>query len=87
VSEDSLLTFPCDLPIKVFGRNSPSFRASVLAIVQAHFPDVGDADVSEHLSRAATYSSLTITVHVASKQQADDLYRQLTASPQILMVL
>ena len=38
-SDLSLLTFPCDLPIKVLGRNEPEFRAAALAVVRAHYGD------------------------------------------------
>ena len=34
-----LLEFPCDLPIKVFGRNEPGFRDAALTIVRAHYDD------------------------------------------------
>lgn len=87
MSEESLLTFPCDLPIKVFGRNHDSFRAAAVGIVRRHFEDVGDADVAEQLSREERYLSLTITVRASSRGQVDALYRELTASDDILMVL
>jgi putative lipoic acid-binding regulatory protein len=81
---ETLLTFPCDVPIKVFGRNDRAFRDEALRIVRAHYPDVG---VSEQPSRQGTYLSLTLTVHAASKDEIDAVYRELVASAQILMVL
>lgn len=87
MSGESLLTFPCELPIKIFGRNEPRFRAAALAIVRAHYADVGEADVTEQASRRGNYLSLTVTVRAASRAQVDALYRELTASDEILMVL
>jgi hypothetical protein len=81
---DSLLTFPCDLPIKVFGRNEGEFREAVRAIVAAHYPEYG---VAEQPSRKGNYLSLTITVHADSREQVDALYQALVASDETLMVL
>lgn len=82
--EGTLLTFPCDLPIKVFGRNDPGFRTAALTIVRAHYEEFA---LSEQESRGGTYLSLTITVRAESKSQIDAVYRALTASESILMVL
>ena len=84
-ADTSLLSFPCDLPIKVLGRNEPAFREAALAIVRSHY---GDAHrVSEQLSRQGAYLSLTITVRAATREQADAVYHDLVAEPLILMVL
>lgn len=85
--EESLLRFPCDLPIKVFGRNGAAFREAAIAIVERHFGELDSADVSEQLSRRESYVSLTIVVHAESRAQVDALYRELTSSDDILMVL
>lgn len=82
--EDTLLTFPCDLPIKVFGRNEPRFRATALAIVREHYAEFG---LAEQESRGGRYLSLTITVRADSKSQVDAVYRALTGSEAILLVL
>jgi uncharacterized protein len=87
MDDESLLTFPCDLPIKVFGRNQESFREAAVAIVRRHFVDFRDSDVAEQLSREQRYLSLTITVRAESRSQVDALYRELTSSDDILMVL
>ena len=82
---ESLLTFPCDLPIKVFGRNDQEFRDAALAIVRAHYG--AQHSVAEQASKKGNYLSLTITVRAESRAQADAIYRDLVASDQILMVL
>jgi uncharacterized protein len=85
MTDASLLKFPCDLPIKVFGRNDPAFRAAALAIVRAHYGDA--VTCTEQLSRQGAYASLTITVRAESRERLDAVYHDLTASDQILMVL
>ncbi|HEY7672707.1 MAG TPA: DUF493 domain-containing protein [Gammaproteobacteria bacterium] len=84
---DSGLTFPCDLAIKVFGRNAQELRDAALAIVRAHCPEVRAEAVVERVSREGTYLSLTITTRMDSRAQADAVYRALSAHDEILMVL
>jgi hypothetical protein len=82
---ESLLQFPTDVPIKVFGRNDSDFRDVVLTIVEAHY---GAAyRLAEHCSRQGNYVSLTITVRAESRAQIDAVYQDLVASEQILMAL
>jgi putative lipoic acid-binding regulatory protein len=84
-TDSSLLTFPCELPIKVLGRNEAAFRDAAIAIVRAHYGE--EHRVAERPSREGSYLSLTITVRAASREQIDAVYSQLVAAPQILMVL
>lgn len=82
---ESLLKFPTDVPVKVFGRNDKKFRAAAAKIARAHY---GDAHtVIEHLSKKGNYLSLTITVHAKSRAQIDALYSDLVANDEIIMVI
>ena len=87
MSENSLLTFPCDLPVKVIGRNSEDFRNITGDIVRAHYSDLKQRQIAEQLSKNGSFLSLTFTIHVETRDRADALYRDLTASEDILMVL
>lgn len=82
---ESLLEFPSDVPIKVFGRNEPEFRRAVLAIIEAHY---GTAySIGEQQSKQGSYASLTITVRAESRAQIDAVYRGLVAHELVLMAL
>lgn len=84
-STESLLKFPTDVPVKVFGRNDSKFRAAAIRIAETHY---GDAHtVVEHLSKKGNYLSLTITVHAKSRAQIDALYSDLVASDDVIMVI
>jgi putative lipoic acid-binding regulatory protein len=87
MTDDSLLSFPCDLPIKIFGRNQQDFRSTVLAIAQSHFPELSNEDVTEQRSREDTFLSLTINVRAKSRNQVDAAYRELTSVSCVLIVL
>ena len=81
------LDFPCELPIKVLGRNDQSFRAAVTSIVRRHYGDLDAARVSEQHSRNSSYLSITFVVQAQSRDEIDALYRELTASDDIMLVL
>jgi hypothetical protein len=82
---ESLLKFPTDVPVKVFGRNDKKFRAAAVKIARAHYGD--EHTVVEHLSKKGNYLSLTITVHAKSRAQIDAMYSDLVASDEVIMVI
>jgi putative lipoic acid-binding regulatory protein len=55
--------------------------------VQKHAPDFDPATMEMRASSAGKYLSLTCTVHARSRDQLDNLYRELTAHPMVAMVL
>jgi putative lipoic acid-binding regulatory protein len=84
-ADESLLKFPTDLPVKVFGRNDAAFRAAVVEIIEKHY---GEAyTITELPSKQAAYLSLTVTVRAESRAQIDALYQDFVASEHILMAL
>jgi len=83
--DGSLLGFPCDLPIMVFGRNAPEFRDAVVTIVESHY---GSAySLAEQESKQGSYVSFTITVRAETRTQIDAVYKDLVANELILMAL
>ncbi|WP_139559352.1 YbeD family protein [Methylotetracoccus oryzae] len=83
----SLLTFPCDFPVKVIGRKEPDFESSVLAIFRRHVPMLPDEAVSTRDSGGGKFTALTVTVTATSQEQLDELYRELSRTPAVLMAL
>jgi putative lipoic acid-binding regulatory protein len=79
--------FPCDIPVKIFGRNEASFREVVRTIVRTHFPDFAEDALRERPSRRDRFLSITVTVWVEDRAQIDALYTELTAHDDILIVL
>jgi putative lipoic acid-binding regulatory protein len=83
----SAFEFPCDVPVKVFGRNESGFRETVLGIVLRWFPAFDESGLSERPSREARFLSITATVRVEERAQIDALYQDLSAHDAVLMVL
>lgn len=84
---DTLLTFPCDFTIKVFGLANADFEATALSIVRQQVPSFSDTVLTSRLSENGKYLALSITVHVDSKAQLDSIYQALSKAPNIIMVL
>jgi putative lipoic acid-binding regulatory protein len=84
---ESLIEYPCDFPLKVFGEAKPGFTQAVARVVLAHAPDFDCASIETRNSSNAKYLSLTCTIRATSREQLDNLYRDLTSHPMVKMVL
>lgn len=85
--QETLLEFPCAFPIKIMGRTEDGFASAMLEVVLRHAPDFDAASLTMKASSSNKYLSLTCTINATSKQQLDDLYREITAHPMVLMAL
>ncbi|MFZ2161587.1 MAG: DUF493 family protein [Sideroxyarcus sp.] len=85
--KDSLIEYPCDFPLKVFGEANPGFAQAIAVVVQGHAPDFDAASIEMRSSSNAKYISLTCTIRATSREQLDNLYRDLTSHPMVKMVL
>ena len=87
MSEDSLLQFPCDFPMKVMGRRQDGFAQAVLEVVLRHAPDFDAAAMEMRPSAKGNYISFTCTIRAVSRAQLDALYGELSAHPLVKVVL
>ena len=87
MSDETLLEFPCDFPVKLMGRQSDAFEATVRSLVENHAGPINDDAVRSSLSRNGRFVSVTITVTATSKQQLDNIYQDATDHPDVLMAL
>jgi uncharacterized protein len=93
--EETLLKFPTPFPIKAMGRikdgegktTDAEFAQRVLEIVQKHAPDYDANTLEMRPSKNGNFVSVTATINATSKAQLDDIYRELTAHPSVLMAL
>jgi putative lipoic acid-binding regulatory protein len=86
-ASDSLIEYPCDFPIKVMGKNVPQFAQTIADVVRSFDPDFDPATIEMRPSSAKTYMGLTVTVHVTSRAQLDDLYRALSGHEWVKVVM
>ncbi len=85
--EPSLIEYPCDFPIKVFGAAHPDFAQAIATVVQAHDAGFEATTIGVSNSKTSRYICLTCTVQATSREQLDALYRDLTSHPMVKMVL
>ena len=85
--DETLLEFPCDFPIKAMGKAGIDLESTVVTIIRRHAPDLGEGAVRVRESRGGNYLSITVTVRATSREQLDDIYRDLTACEQVVMAL
>jgi putative lipoic acid-binding regulatory protein len=84
---EQLLEFPCRYEIKVMGRESVRFEALVQGIVCRHIGQDELLATGRRLSRKGNYLSLTCIIWATSREQLEDIYGELKACPEVLMVL
>lgn len=84
---ESLLVFPCDFTIKIFGLASDNIEIAVGHIIQQHVPHFDSHAIQSRHSQEGKYLALSVTLPVNSQEQLDRLYQDLSSSPQVLMVL
>jgi putative lipoic acid-binding regulatory protein len=84
---DTLLEFPCSFPIKVMGPDPQAIRAVLDKVLGEHAPNTAEENISLRASSKGRFVSITATIQAHSKSQLDTIYRELTASEHILVVL
>jgi len=87
MSGETLQEFPSDFPIKVMGRHDSNLRTLTQAIIERHAGPLADASVRTRTSADGNFLALTYMVRASSREQLDDIYRELTACKSVLMAL
>jgi uncharacterized protein len=79
--------FPSEFPIKVMGRHGGEVRALSQAIVEKHAGPLTEAQIKTRTSADGNFLAVTYTITAKSREQLDDIYRELTACKSVLMAL
>jgi putative lipoic acid-binding regulatory protein len=69
------------------GRSSETFETDVVGIVRKHVPDLPDSAVTSRPSGKGNYVAITVIVSATSKEQLDNIYRELNAHEAVMMTL
>ncbi|PXW99263.1 hypothetical protein C7444_10192 [Sphaerotilus hippei] len=85
--EQSLITYPCEFPIKVMGAQVDGFKEAITAVVLQFDPGFDAGTIEQRPSKSGNYLGLTVTVTATSREQLDELYRTLTTHPMVKIVL
>lgn len=84
---EPVLTFPCEMPMRIIGENNPEMIADVLKAFAANGVEVNEADLKTIPSREKKYISVNYTFTAQSREQVDAIYIALTKNPRIKWVI
>ena len=84
---DSLIEYPSDFPIKIMGIMQDAFAQTMVEVVQRYDPDFHAGKMTMRPSSKGNYLALTVTVRATSREQLDNLYRELSSHTMVKVVL
>ena len=84
---ESLQEFPCLYTFKIFGRQTGTFADRVRDIVAGQLGKVPLDCTNVRESRGGRYLSLTIEVHVHTREQLERVYEDLHAEEEVLFCI
>lgn len=84
---ESLIDYPSDFPIKIMGLMQDDFAHTMVALVQRHDPEFHAGKMTMRPSSKGNYLALTATVRATSREQLDNLYRELSSHAMVKVVL
>jgi putative lipoic acid-binding regulatory protein len=87
MTEESLIQYPCDFPIKIIGVNTPGFNTRIFEIVTRHFINYAETTAIQKPSKDGNYLAITVTVFAENKDMLDAFYREISQHPEVKMVL
>lgn len=64
-----------------------NLEAIIVSALRDNKVDIERTKISSRLSKEGKYSSFTVTLNAESQEQLDNIYRELSANPNILFAL
>lgn len=86
-ASESLITYPCQFPIKVMGVKTDDLVPAITHIARQFDPGFDAASIELRESKGGKYLGITVTVTATSREQLDELYRTLSTHPMVKVVL
>jgi putative lipoic acid-binding regulatory protein len=81
------IEFPCDYPIKVIGKEHPSFREKTLEVIARYDASVDYNRVVERTSNQGNYIAVTVWITATGEPQLQGIFEDLKATGLVSMVL
>jgi len=86
-SNEEIFSFPCDYPIKVFGKKTQDFKRIVCDIIEPFSGNLHDNQITEKVSSKGSYVSLTVRIIATSRAQLDSINSELQKCPNVAYLL
>jgi putative lipoic acid-binding regulatory protein len=84
---ESLIEYPSEFPIKIMGEMQDAFAQTIVEVVTRHDSTFHAGKMEMRPSSQGKYLALTVTVTAVSREQLDNLYRELSSHPMVKVVL
>ena len=87
-TQETLLKFPCEFPLKIMGNNHPEFIGMMCDLVSKHIThQIKSNAIDQRKSSSGKYLSVTLTFTAESKKQLDTIYQELHEHIDVKMTL
>ena len=87
LERETLIDFPSEFPIKIMGPATDAFINDIKQAVDSVVPGLPESAWKERASGKGNFVGLTVTFTATSRKQIDDVYRAVTAHPDVKMCL
>ena len=86
MTDETLLEFPCQFPIKVVTVNDPELEPFIRETLAQHV-DMASVEITIKQSEKGNYQSFSILLTAKNKAQLDALYQAFSSNDKVKMVL
>jgi hypothetical protein len=87
VIDEAVSGFPCFYTFKVFGRQRAGFSEQVRATIAARVGTVPLDCIKVRPSGRGNYVCVSVVTHVRSREQLEEIYRDLGEQTEVLLYL
>lgn len=81
------LVYPCEFPLKMFGKNEPDFIVAVDTVVEQWVPREDWASSKQTVSKNNRFVSYTIVIIARDREQLDQVCAAVTACSAVIMAI
>ncbi len=86
-TSEEIFNFPCDYPVKIFGKDCIEFNEAVCTIIEKHTDTLHPNQITSKTSSKGSYISYTVRIVASSRQQLDSINQELQDHPLVAYVL
>ena len=86
-NKDTFFEFPCQFPIKIMANSKKETTQSILSIFETYVLEYDKIDFRIKESRTCKYISITAIFEAQSKEQLNNIYKEISGHSEVHMVL
>lgn len=86
-NKETLFEFPCQFPIKIMANPEKETTEFILGVFEKYVPEYNNIDFKVKESKTGKYISITAIFKAQSKEQLDNIYKEISSHPEVHMVL